>query len=120
MRSSAELSPAALAYLGDAVYELHIRRLLLWPPKRLGDYHNQVIAQTRAEKQAQHLLRLLPDLTEEEQGWVRRGRNSAGSGPRRLESGIYGQASALETLLGFLYITDPERLEELLGRLEVP
>ena len=38
-----QLSPAALAYLGDAVYEFHIRRCYLIPPKRLQAYHHQVV-----------------------------------------------------------------------------
>ena len=46
------LSPAFLAYIGDAVYELYVRTAYLLPPRKLADYHNQVVAQVRAETQA--------------------------------------------------------------------
>ena len=54
------LSPASLAYLGDAVYELYIRTYYLLPPQRLGDYHAQVVGKVRAEQQALDLAQLQP------------------------------------------------------------
>jgi ribonuclease-3 family protein len=45
---------------------------------------------------------------------VRRGRNSAGRGPRRVDPAIYGRASGFETMVGWLYLCNPERLNELL------
>ena len=41
-----------------------------------------------------------------------------GGKPRRLSPKIYQQATSLETLIGFLYLTDPRRLDELLGKLD--
>ena len=61
------LSPAALAYIGDAVYELYVRTRYLMPPKRLQTYHQQVVAQVRAERQAEQLALLQPCLSEAEQ-----------------------------------------------------
>ena len=49
------LSPAALAYTGDAVYELYFRCYFLLPAKRMADYHHQVVGQVRAEQQAKIL-----------------------------------------------------------------
>lgn len=114
-----QLSPLALAYLGDAVYELYIRSRYLLPPKRSQDYHNQVVAQVRAETQAKHLRSLTPHLTPAELEILRRGRNAAASGPKRVEREIYQQATSLETLMGYLYITDPQRLNQLLAQLEL-
>ncbi|MEB3294707.1 MAG: ribonuclease III domain-containing protein [Synechococcales bacterium] len=111
------LSPSALAYLGDAIYELHVRQALLLPPKRIETYHRQVVSQVRAETQACHLQVLLPNLTETELEWVRRGRNAASSRSRRADPEIYQQASGLETLIGYLYLTNPERLLQLLNSL---
>ncbi|MGL4879543.1 MAG: ribonuclease III domain-containing protein, partial [Waterburya sp.] len=54
------LSPIALAYIGDAVFELYVRTQFLMPPKRMTDYHSQVVTQVRAESQAVHLAILLP------------------------------------------------------------
>lgn len=113
------LAPAALAYLGDAVYELYIRQHYLLPPKRSDTYHRQVVAQVRAEQQADHLRSLLPHLTEIEQGILKRGRNAASNRPKRLNPEIYQQATSLEALVGYLYLTNPSRLLELLSTLKL-
>lgn len=113
------LSPAALAYLGDAVYELFIRRCYLIPPKRLQLYHQEVVAQVRAEAQAQHLQSLTPHLSPVELEIVKRGRNAATGRPKRIEAEIYQQATSLETLLGYLYLTDRERLTQILALLDL-
>lgn len=114
-----QLSPAALAYLGDAVYELYIRSRHLLPPKRLQSYHQQVVAQVRAEAQAHYLRSLHPHLTQAELDLLKRGRNAASGGPKRVEQEIYQQASSLETLIGYLYLTNPQRLVELLNQLDL-
>ncbi|HEY9606932.1 MAG TPA: ribonuclease III domain-containing protein [Allocoleopsis sp.] len=114
-----QLSPASLAYLGDAVYELYIRTCYLLPPRRISDYHQQVVGQVRAESQANHLRSLEPYLTEPELDILRRGRNAVTGSPRRLDPKIYQQATGLETLLGYLYLTDPQRLLQLLAHLEL-
>jgi ribonuclease III family protein len=115
-----QLSPTALAYLGDTVYELYIRMIYLFPPKRSQAYHQQVVAQVRAEAQAHHLQQLLPHLIAAELEIVRRGRNSASGGPRRLDPELYQHASSLETLIGYLYLSDPQRLVQLLSLLGLP
>lgn len=112
-----QLSPTALAYLGDAVYELYVRRCYLLPPKRLQAYHNQVVAQVRAETQARHLQTLQPALTEAEQEIVRRARNAASKGPKRVDPALYQQATGFEALLGYLYLSDLQRLADLLRQL---
>lgn len=112
-----QISPAALAYLGDAVYELHVRMQYLLPPKRVQLYHDQVVAAVRAEAQANYLSSLQPNLSEQELDIVKRGRNAAARGPKRLNPEIYQQATSLETLLGYLYLTDPQRLAEVLQQI---
>lgn len=114
-----QLSPAALAYLGDAVYELYIRHYYLAPPKRIQTYHNQVVGQVRAEQQASHLRSLLPQLTPIELDILRRGRNAANGKPKRIDLETYQQATSLETLIGYLYLTDPQRLIALLTQLQL-
>jgi ribonuclease III family protein len=113
------LSPAALAYIGDAVYELYVRRCFLFPPNRLEAYHQQVVAQVRAESQAKHLRSLEPHLTTPELELLKRGRNAASNRPKRVDPEIYQQATSLETLIGYLYVTDPQRLFVLLSHLEL-
>nr|WP_242541276.1 ribonuclease III domain-containing protein [Phormidium pseudopriestleyi] len=105
-----QLSPIALAYLGDAVYELFIRAWYLRPPKRQKIYHNCVVSQVRAESQARILRSLEPFLTSTELEILKRGRNAATGGPKRVDAAIYQQATSLESLMGYLYLTDPNRL----------
>jgi ribonuclease III family protein len=114
-----QLPPSALAYLGDAVYELYVRSQCLLPPKRLQTYHNQVVARVRAEGQAQDLRSLEPFLTIAECDLVRRGRNAACGRPKRVSSQTYQQATGLEMLVGYLYLTDPQRLGELLAHIDL-
>lgn len=111
-----QLSPTALAYIGDAVYELYIRISLLMPPKRMANYHSQVVAQVRAESQAICLQTIEPYLTEQEKDILRRGRNACMGKPRRLSLRVYQQATSLETLIGYLHLTNPQRLNELFAK----
>ena len=113
-----QLSPVALAYLGDAVFELYVRSHYLLPAKRVESYHRQVVAQVRAESQARHLRSLQPHLTDSELDILRRGRNAAGNAPKRLSPEVYQQATSLEALIGYLYLTDRQRLLYLLGKLD--
>ncbi|MCW5314941.1 ribonuclease III [Nostoc sp. KVJ3] len=114
-----QISPTALAYLGDAIYELYVRMLYLLPLQRSGIYHSLVVEQVRAETQALHLRSLTPHLRDTELDIVRRGRNAATGRPKRLNPEIYQQATSLETLIGYLYLTDYQRLIELLQMLHV-
>jgi ribonuclease-3 family protein len=114
-----QISPTALAYLGDAVYELYVRNYYLLPPKRSQTYHRLVVAQVRAETQAMHLRSLTPHLNSTELEIVRRGRNAATGRPRRVDPEIYQQATSLETLIGYLYLTDGQRLSQLLQQIKL-
>jgi ribonuclease III family protein len=108
------LSCESLAYLGDAVWELHVRVNLLWPPRRMRQTHTEAVARVRAQTQASLVVKLQPHLDANEQDWVRRGRNASGKIPRHLDPATYRLATGLETLLGYLYLTSPERLEVIL------
>lgn len=114
-----QISPAALAYLGDAIYELYVRMFYLLPLQRIETYHHLVVAQVRAETQALHLRSLIPHLKETELEIVRRGRNAATRRSKRVDPEIYQQATSLETLIGYLYLTDSQRLTELLQQLHL-
>jgi ribonuclease-3 family protein len=114
-----QISPAALAYVGDAIYELYVRMFYLMPLQRPDTYHRLVVAQVRAEKQALHLRSLLPHLRDSELDIVRRGRNAATARSKRVDPEIYQQATSLESLIGYLYLTDFPRLTELLQKLHL-
>lgn len=108
-----QISPTALAYLGDAVYELYIRTYYLLPRKRAHDYHQQVVSQVRAEAQAACSRSLQPHLSEVELAILKQGRNAALKGSRRVHLATYQQATGFEALIGHLYLTNPQRLAQL-------
>ena len=116
--AAAELGPLQLAWLGDAVWELHQRLRQCHQPARLATMHRAVVAAVQAEAQVQVLQQLEPLLSEAELDWVRRGRNRAPRGPRRADAATYGQATGFETMLGWLFLRNPKRLAELLDHLE--
>ena len=95
----AEIPISALAYIGDAIYETQMRLHYLLPPRTAKQYHQLVVSQVRAEQQAQLLEKI--DLTEFESDLVRRGRNAAGSAPRKVNPHIYQKATGFEALIGF-------------------
>ena len=71
---STDLGPLQLAWLGDAVWELHQRLRHCRQAGRSKDLHRAVVSEVRADAQAVALKRLEPWLTEEEKDLVRRGR----------------------------------------------
>lgn len=107
-----------LAWLGDAVWELHQRLRHCRQPGRSDDLHRAVVAEVRADAQAIALQRLEPWLEDEEKALVRRGRNRAGRGPRSADAATYGQATGFETMVGWLFLHNPDRLAQLLDQLE--
>jgi len=113
------LSPLALAYLGDAVFEAYVRARLVARGKGSPDaLHQGAVARVRAAAQAQALAALDPLLTEEERAVVRRARNAhPGHVPRGARPADYHRATAFEALLAHLLVTDQVgRLQDLLDR----
>ena len=114
------LGPLQLAWIGDAVWELHQRLRHGARPGRSDQLHRAVVADVRADAQSR-LLSWLEDrelLSSEELDLVRRGRNSAGRGPRRADAAVYGRATGFETMVGWLFLNNPARLAELFDHLE--
>ncbi|EDX87046.1 hypothetical protein S7335_4753 [Synechococcus sp. PCC 7335] len=111
------ISPISLAYIGDAVFELYVRSRLLIPAQRIRDYHHQVVTQVKAEQQSHFVDLLSPVLTDAEKDIVRRGRNATTGKSRRARGQDYQKATGLESLIGFLYLTDQPRLISLLNQL---
>ena len=101
------ISSIGLAHLGDAVYELLVRSYLCAEGKATGKgLHRATIELVRAESQAKRAEAILPLLTEEEAAVFRRGRNAhVHSIPAHASRAQYGEATALEALLGWLYLS---------------
>ena len=111
------LSPLTWAYVGDCVYELYIRTNLInktnLKPHKL---HIETIKYVKAKSQAKLLEKIHDKLTEEEKDIVRRGRNAESHHlPKNANVQEYKYATALEGLIGYLYLTKQlKRLKEIL------
>lgn len=112
------VSSIGLAHVGDAVFELLVRSWLCARGKATGKgLHRAAVAIVCAESQARRAEKLLPLLTEEETGVFRRGRNAnVHTVPSHASRAQYAEATALEALLGWLYLSGRrERVSELFG-----
>lgn len=113
-----EYSPLALAYLGDAVYELAIRTFVMSHGNtQVNKMHKKTASLVKAEAQANFYKVLEEELTEEEKSVYRRGRNAkSGTMAKHATMKDYRMATGFEALMGYLYLTEEmERLSELLG-----
>ena len=113
-----ELGPLQLAWLGDAVWELHQRLRHCQKPGRSKDLHVAVVSEVKAEAQAKALISLENHFSTLEKDLVRRGRNRAGRGPRNCDPSVYAKATGFETMVGWLFLNNPKRLAQLLDQLE--
>ena len=110
------ISSIGLAHMGDAVFEILVRTWLCAHGKATGKgLHQATIRLVCAESQAQKAERILPELTEEELAVFKRGRNAqVRTVPSHASRAQYGEATALEALLGWLYLKGrKERINEL-------
>ena len=113
------LNPLQLAYLGDSVWDLLVRSRLLYAGRNVHNMHRAATGSVNAGAQAQALERMTPLLSPEEAEIARRGRNAHARhpAPRNQNPADYQAATALEALVGFLYVTgQEERLLELFQR----
>ncbi|MDD5017208.1 MAG: ribonuclease III domain-containing protein [Eubacteriales bacterium] len=110
-----EFSPLNLAYIGDTVYDLYIRRYLVKNKMgRVEDLHKQASGVVNARAQAAAAKLLLPFLTEREKEIFRMGKNAKSTPPKNMSVDDYSQATGLEAVVGYLYLRDlTERTDEL-------
>jgi len=109
-----------LAYLGDAVYELWVRRHLLeLGTPRVEEMHKAAVRYVQAKNQAGLLHSLLAELDEAETEVVKRGRNAKGHHPRNVDVVTYRHATAFEALVGYWYLTgQTARMNGVFGRID--
>lgn len=110
------ISSIGLAHMGDAVFEILVRGWLCANGKATGKgLHQATIRLVCAESQAEKAERILPILTEEELAVYKRGRNAqVKSVPGHASRAQYSAATALEALLGWLYLKGrKDRVNEL-------
>ncbi|MPM80635.1 Mini-ribonuclease 3 [bioreactor metagenome] len=114
-----KINTTALAYIGDAVYEVYVRKYVLEKDSVNVNKQNKLaIKFVRAEGQALAIKKMMESLTESEQNLVKRARNKKiTSKPQNADPATYKLATAVEALVGFLYLSENvERLEEVIDQ----
>ena len=101
-------SPLALAYIGDGIYDLIIRTVVVERGNRAAaNLHKKSIKYVNATTQAEMVEAIKEELSEEEQGVYRRGRNAKSyTTAKNASIGDYRKATGFEALLGYLYLQD--------------
>lgn len=104
------LNPLQLAFIGDTVWDLLVRTRLVYRGRNLRHLHQDAVACVNAAAQARALKRLEGVTTEAEGDILRRGRNAHARHPvpKNQEPADYASATALEALVGYLYLTGQE------------
>lgn len=116
-----QYSPLALAYLGDAVYELIIReRVLAEGNRQVNKLHKESTKYVNAAAQAELIMSIEDKLTDEERAVYKRGRNAnAHAAPKNQDVIAYRKSTGFEALIGWLYLkNDMDRIMELTGERE--
>lgn len=111
-------NPLVMAYMGDTIYEQHIREFLIRKGIcRIGDLQEQSLNYVSARSQRKHLERLenANFLTEDELELVKWGRNAKGARSKSTDVVTYRLATGLEALIGKLYFDGKlDRIKEIM------
>lgn len=101
------------AHIGDAVWEVFVRTYTIYKTSNSKILHKITTDRVNASFQKDMLNTLFTYLTEEEQELARRSRNLSIPVARRSIQADYRQATAFEVLIGYWYLHDKARLEEI-------
>ena len=120
LQDAKQMKTLALAYIGDAIYEIYVREhLIVKGIQKLQDLHQSAVKFVSAKSQAKVIIHWLDsdELDEDEQAIVRRGRNAkSGSVPKNTDVQTYRYSTAFEALLGYHYLANQEeRLKVLIN-----
>lgn len=110
-------SPLALAYIGDGIYDLIIRSMVVGKGNtQANQLHRQTSRLVKAQTQSEMIEILLPELTEEEEAVYKRGRNAKSpTMAKNATMADYRRATGFEALMGYLYLENQmERMMELI------
>lgn len=122
MIDAKQMNALTLAYIGDAVIELYVRKHLIQQGiTKPNDLHQRAVRYVSAPAQANILHRFIDtdELDEEEAAIVRRGRNAkSASIPKNVDIGTYRYGTALEALIGYHHLNgNEERTAELISHM---
>lgn len=109
-----------LAYLGDTIYDLYVRRALVRRGGRVQQMHREAVQLVCNHAQAEALGRIESELSEAEASVVRRARNAHQNPPRNANPAEYHRATGLEALMGYLYLTGQRARLDQLMRIALP
>lgn len=111
-----QLSPLNLAFIGDAIFEILVREMLVCDANRpVNELHRESVKFVSAQAQTAAFEKIKDVLTEEEMAQFKRGRNAkVGHSPKSASDAQYHTATGVEALFGYLYLTQQEnRIKEL-------
>lgn len=99
-------SPLTLAYIGDCVFDLIIKNLVIsHGNKQVSKLHKETSSLVQASAQSLMMRKIQEQLTEEETSVYKRGRNAKSITPAKNQSITdYRRATGFEALLGYLYL----------------
>ena len=113
-----EIGVIQLAWLGDAVWELHQRLRHITKPAKSKELHLSVVEEVKAVSQVEYLKYIEHLLEPSEIDLIRRARNKTKRVPKSIEPSIYAKSTGFETLIGWLFLNNPKRLSILFDHLE--
>ena len=113
-----EIGVIQLAWLGDSVWELHQRLRYVHYPLKSKELHLSVVNEVKAKSQSNSLSQIEHLLNANEIDLIRRARNKTKRFPKSSDPNIYSRATGVETLIGWLFLKDPQRLSTLFEHLE--
>ena len=114
-----DYSPLTLAYIGDGIYEIVVRTVIVDEANRqVNKIHKAASNLVKAETQAKMIHLIMDDLTEEEVRIYKRGRNAkAVTRAKNASMSDYRTATGFEALIGWLYLTgQSERMMQLIKK----
>ena len=119
--SPEEIGVIQLAWLGDSVWELHQRQRLrhVHFPLKSKELHLSVVNEVKSKSQSKSLSQIEHFLNQNEIDLIRRARNKTKRYPKSSDPAIYSRATGFETLIGWLFLKDPQRLSILFEYLEI-
>lgn len=101
-----QLSPLVLAYIGDAVFEIIARTMIVSQGNApVNTLHRKTSAVVKAKNQSDMYFKIEGMLTDEEHDILKKGRNAKSyTSPKNADITDYRHATGLEALFGYLYL----------------
>lgn len=106
------------AYIGDAIWELFIRKLIINKFQTQEKMHKNTTKYVCAKYQAEIITKILDKLTDDELEIQKRGRNLKISINKKNNPAIHSLATSFETVLGYIYLEKPQKFEEILDTIK--